>query len=98
MEGDAREQVKAERPDSKWIVWKEANIAFYVNHTVDHPIGEAIDLPAYLKNNNKPHQQPHNGQFDKDNLCFFQSACSSKRIQSEKFEDKSHSLFQESNS
>ena len=74
MEGDALDHLKAKRPDSKWVVQQRVTkTTFYVNHIVDHPIGEAIDPTAYLKNNKglmSLTNNPHKGQFDKDNLFF----------------------------
>ena len=54
------------RPDTKWKIVNIPNIAFYVNHLKDPPLGAPIFLPDYIKNNHGLRNVSAG-----DHLCFF---------------------------
>ena len=65
------EDIRQQRPDTKWVVHLLTNVTFYVNKINNHPIGAGVLLPAYVSNNpglNNLTSGSH-GTFT-DSLCF----------------------------
>ena len=95
---DALEHLRAQRPNSKWVVHKVTNLTFYVNPIIEHPIGESVNLPPYLKHNkgiiglenNRKTGRPYT-----DKLCFFRALALHRGAKVTNIERKAVALFKE---
>ncbi|KAL5262388.1 hypothetical protein ACHWQZ_G007942 [Mnemiopsis leidyi] len=85
-------------PNSRFVFRKATNVEFYVTHLHNTPIGTAISLPSYLKNNKgliSLQNSRKTGQPFNDNLCFFRCVALHRGAEVTNLERSTKGLFQE---
>ncbi|XP_071491915.1 uncharacterized protein [Diadema antillarum] len=98
LKEDVLEYARTLRPNSKWVVQHITNVTFYVFCLTDHPIGQGIDLPAYVQNNQaivSLVSSRRDGRVYNDNLCLFRCLALFQGEKSEGLETKAKQLLKQ---
>ena len=73
-ESDILQWAITQRPNPDWICVLVTNVTFFLNRTLQHPIGcVGINLPTYVKRNKAVIglEKDHHSAVYRDNLCLF---------------------------
>ena len=77
------DELKKERPNTRWFLIMVTNIRFVVNKIIAHPLGcPDVTIPRYLQQKKTVFSlvKDHQGKRISDHLCFFRCYAKNKKV------------------
>ena len=89
-------QARVTYPNTKFVFVKTTNVVFFLTKVIGNPIGSAIELPSYLKNNKglvSLIKSKKTGKPYSDNLCLFRALALFRGAHITALENEAKQLF-----